>query len=345
MPLLTTTGELPKLIPMSETAHAIPLSMVQAIDLTKRYGDFLAVDRVSFDVRAGEIFGFLGPNGAGKTSTINMLIGMARIDGGKVIYQGENLSKSIKKAQGFIGVVCDESNLYEDLSGYDNLCFCGALYGLSKTIRQKRASELLDAFRLKDAADKVFRAYSKGMKRKLTIAAALIHDPKLLYLDEPTTGIDIESARQIRSLLRELNQKSMTIFLTTHYIEEAERLCDRVAFIAKGRITALGTVEKLIADLEEKAVVEFAFDPNEDGEALEKAIKGEFMDSECFLSAPGILRITSESRLDIAPLVSFVSGKRVPVYEAKLIRPSLEDAFVAHAGIGIDALKKEKEKK
>lgn len=133
-----------------------------------------------------------------------------------------------------MGIVPDESNLYDDMDGFDNLCFCGALYGMRKVDREAKANMLLEQFHLKQAGKRLFKAYSKGMRRKLTIAAAIIHSPRILFLDEPTTGIDVESARQIRELILELKSKGTTVFITTHYIQEAQRICDRLAFITNG---------------------------------------------------------------------------------------------------------------
>lgn len=154
----------------------------------------------------------------------------------------EALSRNPKAAQRLMGIVPDDSNLYPELTGFENPCFCGALYGLRNSARQARARELLDAFGLAEAAGRKFGGYSKGMKRKLTIAAALIHESEILFLAEPTTGIDVAAARQIRLLLAGLRRAGTTIFLTTHYIEEAERLCDRIAFIVSGRIVRIDPV-------------------------------------------------------------------------------------------------------
>ncbi len=154
--------------------------VIEAVKLTKKYDNFTAVKNISFYVKRSEIFGFLGTNGAGKTTTINMLIGMARISSGNIYYNRNDLTKKLKKAQEIIGVVADESNLYDEMSGYENLCFCGSLYGLIKMERETKAAELLKKFQLTEAANKKFKAYSKGMKRKLTIAAALIHNPQIL---------------------------------------------------------------------------------------------------------------------------------------------------------------------
>ena len=170
-------------------------------NLTKRFEKVEAVAGISFSVRQGELFGFLGPNGAGKTTTINMLTGLARPDTGTIRIGGVDCTGNPRAAQHLVGVVPDESNLYPELTGYDNLCFCAALYGMGKAERQARARELLEDFNLTKAADRKFAGYSKGMKRKLTIAAGIIHRPPILFLDEPTTGIDVASARQLRQLI------------------------------------------------------------------------------------------------------------------------------------------------
>jgi ABC-2 type transport system ATP-binding protein len=160
-----------------------------------------------------------------------------------------------KAAQHLIGVVPEESNLYPELTGFENLCFCAALYGMRKTERQARALQLLDTVGLAAAGDRPFAGYSRGMRRKLTIAAGLIHRPSILFLDEPTTGIDVASARQIRQLIADLHRGGTTIFLTTHYLEEAERLCERVAFIVSGRIVRIDTVAALVQPVQERHVL------------------------------------------------------------------------------------------
>ena len=320
--------------------------IITAKNLTKKYDDFIAVNDISFDVNKGEFFGFLGPNGAGKTTTINMLIGMAKISTGNIHYNGNDLTKNIKKAQEIIGVVADESNLYDEMSGYDNLCFCGSLYGLSKLERETRATELLKRFQLIEAANKKFKAYSKGMKRKLTIAAALIHNPQILFLDEPTTGIDVASVRQIRDMIKKLNENGTTVFLTTHYIEEAERLCDRVAFINKGQIIKIDSVENLLNETKEANIIEVVFETNNNNkDELLKKLNQKFIGIECSLKNVNTIKIVSTEKIDISPIVSFLSSENIFIIEAKLIRPTLEDAFVKMTGIEIDLMKKEKEKK
>ena len=226
------------------------MGLVDVKNLNKSYGDIKAVNDLSFQIDQGEIFGFLGPNGAGKTSTINMMIGLSRPTSGHIMIDGIDAIKDIKKVQKIIGIIPDENNLYDEMNGFDNLCFCASLYVILRKEREKRAMELLELFDLTKAAKRPFKAYSKGMKRKLTIAAGIIHNPKILFLDEPTTGIDVDRARQIRELILNLKKQGKTIFITTHYIEEAERICDRIAFIVNGKIVKVGTVTELMENVE-----------------------------------------------------------------------------------------------
>lgn len=309
--------------------------------LTKRFGEVQAVAGVDFTVAQGELFGFLGPNGAGKTTTINMLTGLARPDGGSIRIAGIDCSGAPKAAQHLMGVVPDESNLYPELSGYDNLCFCGALYGMPRQEREDRAKSLLEHFSLKDAAHRKFGGYSKGMKRKLTIAAGIMHQPPILFLDEPTTGIDVASARQLRRLIADLNRSGTTIFLTTHYIEEAERLCRRIAFIVKGRIVRIDTVAELMRQTDGRHVMRFAV--THDGTELCKAIPGTFPRLQCQALSEDEFRVESSEEVKIGPLVRFIEERGSEVTEARKVRPSLEDVFVQVTGLGASSLVQEKE--
>jgi ABC-2 type transport system ATP-binding protein len=240
-------------------------------------------------------------------------------------------------------VVPDESNLYPELTGFDNLCFCAALYGMKKKKREPRARELLETFGLADAADRKFAGYSKGMKRKLTIAAGIIHNPPILFLDEPTTGIDVASARQIRQLIAGLHRSGTTIFLTTHYIEEAERLCGRIAFIVQGRIVRIDTVANLIQPIQEKHVLQLAVSNSEP--SLNDKLAAAFP----YLAFQGLdqgsIRVEAGAPVHVGPLVRFIEDLGAEVMEARRMRPSLEDIFVQVTGIEVDAMRKEKEKK
>jgi ABC-2 type transport system ATP-binding protein len=323
---------------MSEAAEILVVD-----GLIKKYGDQTAVAGISFSVRQGEVFGFLGPNGAGKTTTINVITGLARATSGSVRIAGFDGAREIKKAQRIMGIVPDESNLYDEFSGFENLCFCAALYGLPKARRERRAKDLLQQFGLDQAGKKRFGAYSKGMKRKLTIAAGIIHDPQVLFLDEPTTGIDVASARQIRQLIQTLNQKGTTIFLTTHYIEEAERLCQRVAFIVEGKLVRCGSLEELMRSVQQDHMVQFSF--TDEIAHLKPALQAQFPDLAVEISGNRAIRFRSQNPLNVTPLMRFFEEKNLPVYEARILRPSLEEVFVTITGIELEKMKQEKEGK
>ncbi len=315
---------------------------IRAMDLSKAFDEVQAVADVSFNVEESEVFGLLGPNGAGKTTTINMLTGLARPDRGSINIGGIDCTENVKAAQHLVGVVPDESNLYPELTGTQNLTFCAALYGIPKRERIERARLLIDQFGLSDAADRKFAGYSKGMKRKLTIAAGIIHRPPILFLDEPTTGIDVASARQIRQLIASLNESGTTILLTTHYIEEAERLCGRIAFIVRGRIVQIDRVSDLLQPLQQKhvAVIDLSDAVSVDIGTLSTT----FPEARFDAPRPGTIRVESDTRLAVGPIVRFLEETGIEVAEARRVRPSLEEVFVKITGIEVDTMRREKQK-
>lgn len=210
-------------------------------DLTYRYGDHLAVDHISFNVAEGEILGFLGPNGAGKSTTIKMLTGQLRPKEGRAVLLGEDITKNPDKVQAQIGVCFELNNLYERMSAEENLNLFAGLFG----IRSFNAQSLLEKVSLADRRKDRVEGFSKGLKQRLMIARALVNQPKILFLDEPTEGLDPVSSESIRNLILEERKRGTTVFLTTHDMMEADKLCDRVAFINKGRIVALDTPHNL----------------------------------------------------------------------------------------------------
>lgn len=308
--------------------------------LAKRFESVDAVAGISFRVRRGELFGFLGPNGAGKSTTINLLTGLARPDGGTMRVGGIDCTERPRAAQHLIGVVPDESNLYPELSGFENLAFCGALYGMPKREREIRARELLDRFQLSEAAGRRFAGYSKGMKRKLTIAAGIIHRPQILFLDEPTTGIDVESARQLRQLIAGLHRAGTTIFLTTHYIEEAERLCERIAFIVSGRIVQIDSVRHLLEPLQGRHVVQVSC---LNGMRVVPAGLAEAFPGLAFsCPEPAVLRAEAEEPIRVGAIVRYLEERGIEVVEARRARLSLEDVFVRVTGLAAEAMQQER---
>ena len=221
--------------------------LIEMRHLVRRYGDKLAVDDVSLEVHAGEIFGFLGPNGAGKTTTIKVAIGLLQPSAGEVRVAGWDIQKEPLRAKAASGYVPDEPTLYPKLSGRELLRFVGDLYGVDSAQVDRRIEELLRLFDLASAADDTIDSYSHGMRQKMSLAAALVHDPKVLVLDEPTVGLDPKSARLIKDILRQLADRGAAVFLSTHILEIAEHMCDRIGIINQGRLIAAGTMAELRA--------------------------------------------------------------------------------------------------
>lgn len=221
--------------------------MIEAIGLQKRYGDTLAVQGVDLRVQPGEIFGFLGPNGAGKTTTIKMLIGLLRPSAGTALIGGRDIQRDPIAAKELIGYVPDQPYLPEKLTAREFLEFIAGLYRLDRAAARRRGDELLKLFGLAERGDELVGGYSHGMRQKTALAGALLHNPQAFFLDEPTVGLDPRSARLIKDILREVAERGTAVFLTTHILEIAERMCDRVAIISGGRVIATGTLDELRA--------------------------------------------------------------------------------------------------
>jgi ABC-2 type transport system ATP-binding protein len=220
-------------------------TLIETQALVKRYGDKLAVNNVSLEVQAGEVFGFLGPNGAGKTTTIKMIVGLLQPTSGTIRVAGYDVQTQPLLAKAASGYVPDTPNLYAKLTGRELLRFVGDLYSLDRQRLAQRTEELLRVLDLNEAADQTIDSYSHGMQQKASLAAALMHDPKVLVLDEPTVGLDPKSARLIKDILRQMAERGTAVFLSTHILEIAERMCDRIGIINKGELVAVGTMQEL----------------------------------------------------------------------------------------------------
>ncbi len=312
-------------------------------NLTKRYGDHLAVDHISFQVNEGEIFGFLGPNGSGKTSTIRMLVGLSRPEEGRASVLGYHLPAEIARAKRYVGVVPEVSNLYDELSAQGNLLFMARLYGVPRGEQKSRVDQLLKDFGLYERKDDLFGTFSRGMKRALTIAAALIHEPRLLFLDEPTTGLDAAAARSLRSLISRLQEKGLTIFLTTHYPEEADLLCDRIAILVRGKIVRIDTPTALKRLVQTESIIEFSFAG--DISALIKDLQGRLDRAEAVLLDESRVRIQGGDPPQIFDAVfQFSRDNGIGIEAAGTIRPSLEDAFLKITGLSPVVMGTEKDR-
>ncbi len=219
--------------------------MIELHQLTKHYGNIVAVDGLDLEIKKGEIFALLGPNGAGKTTTIRMLTMLTRPTGGRALINGYDVMRDLDRVKKEIGVVPQHMNLDQELTARENLELHGRLHRLPAPERRRRIEELLNYVELQDRAGELVSRFSGGMKRRLMIARALMHSPQILFLDEPTVGLDPQTRRKIWDLIRRMNSEGLTVLLTTHYIEEAEVLCHRVGIMDKGRLIALGTPGQL----------------------------------------------------------------------------------------------------
>ncbi|HDD69611.1 MAG TPA: ATP-binding cassette domain-containing protein [Candidatus Bathyarchaeota archaeon] len=297
---------------------------IEVKDLTKNYGEITAVNHINFEVRKGEIFGFLGPNGAGKTTTIRILTGVIKPDGGSATIMGYNIFKETLKAKQIISVVPEMANAYIDLTAWQNLMFIGELYGVPKKKRQERARRLLKEFGLYERRNHLARGFSKGMKQKLILGMALLTEPQVLFLDEPTTGLDVESARRIRDTIRQRNRDGTTIFLSTHNMEEASQLCDRIAIINHGKIAAIDNPENLRMKSSGLKSVEVSFNKPVSTNELSKIPSV----TEAKKVGDKIRLYTDEPHSVINSLIDYTRSKGLTVISLNTLAPTLEDVFI-----------------
>ena len=305
------------------------MSLLTVSQLSKSFGAVRAVDSVSFEVRPGEIYGLLGPNGAGKTTSISMISGLLKPDSGEVFVAGAAFSADPQKAKSIMGVVPQELAIYEELSGRENLEFWGRMAGLSSRDAKARATELLEALTLSDRAKDAVKNYSGGMKRRINLGCALLHQPQLLLLDEPTVGIDPQARLNILEFIRNLRATGTAILYTTHYLEEAESLCSRIGIIDHGRVLAEGT----LAELQERIGGDRVF-------VLEADFKNTSPEAW-----PGFLQRFRVLQKNEKQLVVAAIGARDPadglkellnlpvqIQNVSLKRPSLNDVFLQLTG-------------
>jgi len=303
-------------------------SLVRTKELYKDFDDVSAVDGVGFEVEKGEVFGFLGPNGAGKTTTVRMITGVLEPDSGEIWVNGKNVLQNPVEAKKEVGIAPEVSNVYGEMTGWQNLMFMGQLYDVPEDEREARGKDLLELFGLHDRRDDEVKGYSKGMKKRLVLAMALIHDPPLLFLDEPTSGLDVQSRRLIKERIRDMKRQGKTIFLTTHDIPVANELCDRVALINHGKIAVIDTPESLKGAMEETQSVEVRFEENPDFSDLEGLENVEKVEKD-----QNKFRIYTDTPVETQrSLLNFADEEDHRVTAIKTLGPSLEDAFVEFTG-------------
>jgi ABC-2 type transport system ATP-binding protein len=298
-------------------------------NLVKKFGDFTAVNNLSFEIKRGEVFGLLGPNGAGKTTTMSMLSTMLKPTSGKASVNGFDIRTNEDDVRKSIGIVFQDQSLDEELTAYENMDFHGRLYRIPKDTRQKKIAELLKLVELDDKKDNLVKRYSGGMRRRLEIARGLLHEPKVLFLDEPTLGLDPQTRNHLWDYIAKLNQeKGITIILTTHYMEEADKLCQRIAIIDKGEIIALDTSEKLKNDIGGDVITIVSSGRDNLYSAIESlpAIKNiELHDSSITIGL-------QNAEKHVAQIVNIASENGIPIDSLSIHKPTLEDVFLHFTG-------------
>ena len=307
-------------------------SILEVHDLGKKYGDFTAVKGISFDIKEGEIFSLLGPNGAGKTTTISMLSTLYTPTSGDAIIDGHSITKNPMAVKQVIGIVPQEIALYEDLTARENLIFWGEMYGLSGKPLSNRVDEVLEQIGLTDKAKNRVKTYSGGMKRRVNIGVGLLHKPRLLFMDEPTVGIDPQSRRAILDTVQDLNKHGMTVLYTTHYMEEAEELSDRVGIIDHGELIAIGTQKELTQQVGETETLILHLGDNDDSEALAKSLTGVKDVLKANANDHDVSVVAHEAEDVLASVVTKANERNIRIRSIDIREPNLEAVFLHLTG-------------
>ena len=308
--------------------------MIEVHDLVKKYGSKRAVDGLSFGVEKGELFGLLGPNGAGKTTTINVLATLLPGNGGRAAIGGHDVATDAGAVRRLIGVVPQEIALYTDLTARDNLNFWGQLHGLGGKGLRSRVDELLEMADLMEQSNQKVEAFSGGMKRRLNLVVGLIHSPEVLFLDEPTVGIDAQARSRILELIQRLSSEGLTVIYTTHYLEEAEQLCDRIGVIDQGRMVALGDKEELIGQIGDTDMIRFHL-PSGHRHAFAAAFESR---SDCLEVGErrGKIELRTADGAVLLPVIqTWLGEQNLTLEQLEIERPNLETLYLKLTGRGL----------
>ncbi len=303
--------------------------MVQVENLWKSYNGIKALKNISFRIRQGELYGLLGPNGAGKTTTINILSGLLPWDGGKILINNINPAEGKILCKSISGVVPQEISLYENLSAWDNLMFWGRLYNVPVGKLKKKADSTLRLLGLSDRKHHKIKTYSGGMKRRVNIAAALLHSPEILFMDEPTVGIDPQSRNLIFQVIGKLHDDGLTIIYTTHYMEEAQRLCDRIGIIDNGEIVAQGTVDELRQISKTTESIRIRFDVVE---MRPEDIPPDIRCRKFVLTENELTVFTDHAEKNLSPVIVALTDAGLPITGVKIHKADLETIFLNLTG-------------
>ena len=307
-------------------------TILEVQNLVKKYGDFTAVKGVSFDIQEGEVFSLLGPNGAGKTTTISVLSTLFAPTSGHVTIGGHSVTESPMEVRKLIGVVPQELAIYDELTARENLVFWGKLYNLSGKMLKSRITEVLEQIGLNDRADERVDTYSGGMKRRVNIGVGLLHKPRLLFMDEPTVGIDPQSRRAILDSVKALNDQGMTVLYTTHYMEEAQELSDRVGIMDHGELIALGTQKQLTRQVGENDTLILEIGEGSDPKALASVVQGIDAVQQAEATDHTVTIITAEAEDILAPVITQANALGTKIRSVSIQEPNLEAVFLHLTG-------------
>jgi ABC-2 type transport system ATP-binding protein len=307
-------------------------AILEVQDLVKKYGDFVAVKGISFDIKEGEIFSLLGPNGAGKTTTISMLSTLYTPTSGDASIGGYSITRDPMAVKQVIGVVPQDLALYEELTARENLIFWGQMYGLSGKALNHRVDEVLEQIGLTDKANNRVKTYSGGMKRRVNIGVGLLHKPRLLFMDEPTVGIDPQSRRAILDTVKDLNKQGMTLLYTTHYMEEAQELSDRVGIIDHGELIALGTQDELTKQVGQTDTLILHVGENDDPETLASLLKELKGVQHAEVIGNSVAIVTPSAEEILASVVTKANERGIKIRSMEIREPNLEAVFLHLTG-------------
>jgi ABC-2 type transport system ATP-binding protein len=300
--------------------------------LQKQFGAFSAVQDLNFEIEQGEIFSLLGPNGAGKTTTITMLSTLIQPTGGDALIGGNSITHEPMRVRAQIGVVPQEIALYDALSARENLTFWGEMYGMGGASLHRRVDAVLEQVALQDKASQRVSTFSGGMKRRVNIAVGLLHEPKILFMDEPTVGIDPQSRRSILDTVKELNRRGMTILYTTHYMEEAEELSDRVGILDHGQLIAIGTQKELTQQIGEYETLRLHLGEDQDGAALAEALAGLPQVIKASSTDHMVILMVPEAEEALAPVITRANEFGAKIHSVDIQEPNLEAVFLSLTG-------------
>lgn len=301
--------------------------MIQVTNLSKSFDELQAVKNISFSINKGEVFGLLGPNGAGKSTTINMMSTILSSDDGTIFIDGNDIKKSPNICKTLIGVVPQEISLYDDFTAYENLLFWGQLYKIPSKELKERIATILELIGLSDRKNDLIKTYSGGMKRRINIASAILHKPKILFMDEPTVGVDPQSRNRIFEIVENLNKLGMTIVYTTHYMEEVERLCNRIAIIDDGKIVAQGTQSELQKESNVKETVEITFQKITSSQV--KKLKEVF---PSIIQNKQSITVACDANKELSTIISMCNSEKLLIEDLKLNKVNLETIFLNFTG-------------